>query len=150
MTPEHIFSANFRRVLAERGKPAHSDQIAALLNKWNNGICLTDGAIACWLYGNKLPRRSSLEMLAEWLECEPAELLPAEYWHALKGHDETAAPSGRDLAAAVAEWEAKLKAASEAGDVDAFLHAEAELENCRAMLEQSSGSLKNQTTGGGA
>lgn len=43
----------------------------------------------------------------------------------------------------VAEWEARLKAASEAGDITAFEHAEKELANYRAMLAQSCPALSD-------
>ena len=36
----------------------------------------------------------------------------------------------------LAEWEAKLKQASEQGDYDAWQHAEREVENYKMMLER--------------
>lgn len=83
---EDFFRNNLHEILCEKGinqRPKMIEFIENLANQNHRNI--TSGTISRWIYEGALPRFTTLEMLADWLDCEVTDLLSENYHKLLKG-----------------------------------------------------------------
>lgn len=82
---QDFFRNNLYEILREKGinqRPKMIEFIGNLANQNHRNI--TSGTISRWIYEGALPRFTTLEMLADWLDCEITDLLPSQYHDLLR------------------------------------------------------------------
>lgn len=87
-TAQDFFRNNLHEILHEKGINRKPEMIKFIENlAVQNERNITSGIISRWVYEGALPRWTTLEMLADWLDCEVSDLLPSQYHHILKGNN---------------------------------------------------------------
>lgn len=83
---QDFFRNHLSEVLQEKGAKTNTQMIVYLENLNQQHNCnIPSGAFIRWLNEGMLPRWTTLETLADWLDCEITDLLPEQYHSLLKG-----------------------------------------------------------------
>lgn len=78
------FAVNLNALLSEKGlHRASNGELARQISRWC-GRRISHQSVGSWRNGEVLPLRDRFELLADWLDCEPCDLLPSQYQNLLQ------------------------------------------------------------------